>query len=145
MKEKLYSYFKTKKYPLVVLFGSYATGDYHPLSDIDIGVWMDDSEDKYLLSVELEELLQKRVDIVNLKNLWDRDSQLAYAITQSHIPLCIKDNDLYIAFKTKSYLYYFDRKPLFDMVQEAFLQRIENGNIGEVGKIGREYQNFKRD
>lgn len=102
---------------------------------------MESFEEKIELSLELNEYLQKRVDIVNLNGLWERDdAKLAYEIISHHKPVVVRDEELYVEFKTKTFLYYLDRKPLFDMFERASLQRIEDGNIGKTHEIGRKYK-----
>ncbi len=145
MQEKLKHFFYDKPFPLVLLFGSFAKNQTHPLSDVDIGVWMESFEEKVELSLELQEYLQKRVDIVNLNGLWERDSKLAFEIVRHHKPIAMRDEELYVEFKTKTFLYYLDRKPLFDMFERAFLQRIEDGNIGKTHEIGRKHKNSSND
>ena len=123
MREKLKRFFCDKPFPLVLLFGSFAKKRTHPLSDVDIGVWMERFEEKTELSVELHEYLQKRVDIVNLNGLWERDTKLAFEIVCHHQAIVVRDKELYVEFKAKTFLYYLDRKPLFDMFERAFVQR----------------------
>jgi len=139
IKEILKKYFLDKNYKLALLFGSFAKGDFHPFSDVDIGVWIekDEIDKKIDLNLELEEILGKKVDIVNLKDLFKRDSLLSYEIAINHIPIKIADEELYIDFKTKSYLYYFDIKPLCEMIDKAFKERIEKDDIAKVTKIRR--------
>ncbi len=141
MIKKLKHFFHDKSFPLVLLFGSFTKNETHPLSDVDIGVWMKSFEEKIELSLELQEYLQRRVDIVNLNGLWERDAKLAFEIVCHHKPIVLKDEELYVEFKTKTFLYYLDRKPLFDMFEKAFLQRIEDGNIGKTHEIGRKHKN----
>ena len=145
MMEKLKDYFASKSFPLVLLFGSQARGDTHPFSDVDIAVWLDHWEEKCDLIVELEELLAQKVDIVNLQCLWSKDPKSAYEIAINHQPIVVKDKELYIEFQYRSYMYYFDQKSLFDMNKEAFLQRIEHGQLGKIDEIGRESKDFRRD
>ncbi|WP_187647373.1 type VII toxin-antitoxin system MntA family adenylyltransferase antitoxin [Nitrosophilus labii] len=137
--EILKKYFLDKDYKLVLLFGSFAKGDFHSFSDVDIAVWIekDEIENKIDLNLELEEILGKKVDIVNLKDLFKKDSLLSYEIAINHIPIKIADEELYIDFKSKSYLYYFDRKPLYKMIDKAFKERIEKDDIAKVTKIRR--------
>ncbi len=139
IKKILKNYFLDKDYKLVLLFGSFAKGDFHSFSDVDIGIWIekDELDDKVKLNLELEEILGKRVDIVNLKDLFKRDSLLSYEIAINHTPIKIADEELYIDFKTQSYLYYFDRKILYEIVDKAFLERIRKDDIAKVKKIGR--------
>jgi predicted nucleotidyltransferase len=61
------------KYPIseLALFGSYARGDYNEMSDIDILVDFNDRIGIGFISLahELEDLLQKRVDLVSRKGI----------------------------------------------------------------------------
>jgi hypothetical protein len=48
-----------------------------------------------------------------------------------HIPLTIRDEERYIAFKTRAQLAYLDARPLIEANKEALQQRIEANRIGE--------------
>ena len=90
IKKTVAEYFKTQPVVKAWLFGSYARGEETPDSDVDILVMYDQKARVSLLThagmiVDLEELLQKSVDIVEEGTLLpfavesaNRDKQLIY-------------------------------------------------------------------
>lgn len=79
-KKKLYSYFKNKKVKSVYLMGSLLRpGQFYEFSDIDIAV--DGLEEPYFQILrELEEILDRPVDIVELESCRFRQSIEAQGI-----------------------------------------------------------------
>lgn len=88
--KKINDYFKGKPVLKAYLFGSHASGQASPESDIDILVELDYSQRIGLLFVkmqtELEVLLNKKVDLVSSKGISkyirpivDKEKQLIYA------------------------------------------------------------------
>lgn len=65
--------FLTKKYKLkvVILFGSYARNTQNAVSDIDIAIMLNDNIKIEKIQDELEDLLKKEVDLINLNNIND--------------------------------------------------------------------------
>ena len=54
----------------IVLFGSYARNDQREDSDIDLAIRVDreiDSKELFNIKIELEEILEKDVDLIDLK------------------------------------------------------------------------------
>lgn len=130
----LADYFKNKNYSFVVLFGSYNSGSFSELSDIDIGIYftgkvnyMDMGYD----AVQLESALEKKVDIVVLNDLYKKDALFAFKILENHSPLVVHQQKVYIDFKKKSQLYYLDREKLLEMNTKNLQGRIEKNRIGE--------------
>jgi len=90
IKKTVAEYFKTQPVVKAWLFGSYARGEETPDSDVDILVMYDQKARVSLLThagmiVDLEEILQKSVDIVEEGTLLpfavesaNRDKQLIY-------------------------------------------------------------------
>ena len=79
MQQSLADYFKTQPILKVWLFGSFARGEGTPLSDVDILVVLDPSQPiglKFLgMWNDLEQLLDRSVDLVTEGSLADRDAQ----------------------------------------------------------------------
>lgn len=65
--------FLTKKYKLkvIILFGSYARNTQNAESDIDIAIILNDNINIETIKDELEDLLRKEVDLINLNNIND--------------------------------------------------------------------------
>ena len=118
-----------------LLFGSYANGKNGFLSDIDIAI--ETSKDISLLEYgaivsELEDELNKKIDLVILNELYKKEPLLAYNIYINHKPIFIKNKEKYDDFKIYALKYYTDLKPLYDLTNKALLKRIENGTVGEI-------------
>ena len=138
MKEKIETIvkevFKDTPCDFVLLFGSHARGDAHAMSDIDIGVCTPEPLDlKSLgyLAATLETRLRRPVDLTDLYGLYRKNPLLAFEILSHHIPLCLRDEERYIHFKTMAQLSYLDHKPLIEANRRQLRRRIEEGKIGE--------------
>ena len=130
----LKDYFQKKPYAFVLLFGSYAKGDAHTMSDVDIGVWCRGEVDFMEIGYDtamLEGVLGKRVQVVALNDLYKKDPLFAFEILASHVPVVINDRKLYDDFKREAQLYYLDHLPLIEQNREALRKRIESGKVGE--------------
>jgi len=61
------------RYPLkrAVIYGSRAKGNYSDNSDIDIAIWTDDTDIKYQLRTDLDEIVKTacKFDVVDFKRL----------------------------------------------------------------------------
>jgi uncharacterized protein len=88
--EKLKSYFAGQPVKTAFLFGSYSRGSADEKSDVDILVELDHTKPIGLhfiqMGLDLEEMLQRRVDLVTTKGLSphlrpyvDKDKRLIYA------------------------------------------------------------------
>ena len=118
-----------------LLFGSYANGTQKALSDIDIGIYTNRSidllEQGYLIST-LEEKSEKTIDLVILNNLYKNNAKLAFNIVDNHKIILCDNTEVYTHFKTYTYKYYFDQKPMYEMFDNALLERIESGTYGKA-------------
>ncbi len=128
------TYFKNKNYSFVLLFGSYNSNSFSEHSDVDIGIYFPEKISYMDLGydiAQLESLLEKKVEIVVLNELYKKDSLFAFKILENHSPLVLHDTNAYIDFKRRSQLYYLDRKNLVEMNSINLNDRIENNRIGE--------------
>ena len=131
---KLQNYFKDSKFTFVLLFGSYADDSFKTGSDIDIGVYFNEDIDYLELgyhSVKLESLLNRKIDLIPLNNIYKKNPCFAFEILNNHELLAYKDKNVYYEFKTYSNLYYLDTKPLIEQNEKSLLKRIEDDRIGE--------------
>ena len=131
---QLKHFFADKTYPFVLLFGSYSDDSFGDMSDVDIGIFYAGDVDYRDLGYSvamLESQIGKKVDVIVLNDIYKKDPFFAFQIVENHTPLLIHDEEAYIAFKTTSLLYYLDHKPLIEMNEKAFIERIENDRIGE--------------
>lgn len=96
--DKTRQYFEQKDEVIMAfLFGSYVSGKYCSESDIDIAIFIknEDNEIERDIQNNIEWLLRKNVEIVNLSRA---RATLAWNILRKGIPLVIKDRKLYIDF-----------------------------------------------
>jgi len=133
--QKLREYFlKQSSYPFVLLFGSFASGESAPSSDIDLGIYVGKEPDYLGIGLDvanLESLLSRRIDITVLDGLEGHNPLLAFEILRKHKLLILRDEESYIAFKTRAQLSYLDALPLIEANRKALQKRIENRRIGE--------------
>jgi predicted nucleotidyltransferase len=123
-----------------LLFGSFSSGKYTDMSDIDLGIYLvkDISIIEYgdLVS-QLESFTEKKIDLVILNNLYNENPRFAYQIITTGKILFVKDKNSFSDYKTKVFLCYFDTEPMLKLVDKAFLKRIKEGYIGERNYIGK--------
>ena len=117
----------------VVLFGSYAKGKSFPISDFDLAIYT--SKNLELLEIgdlisKLEKLTGLEVDLLILNDLYKNNPRLAYEIISQGKLIFYRNKNKWIEFKTWTYIYYCDHKPLFDMFDQAFLTRLKEGKFG---------------
>lgn len=127
---ELKSYFNKKHYiSTVYLFGSIVKGKNRKDSDIDLAVLF--SEDMtslqrfdYKLGIanELEDLLEMKVDIVDLESA---DSYFIHQILLNKMLLVEKDLHRRVEFEVKSRREYFDMLPFYKLYHSQALERLE--------------------
>jgi predicted nucleotidyltransferase len=117
-----------EKYPVLLayLYGSFATGDVHPFSDIDIGVYIDNLPATGYLEVELATSLefdrklpagiQSEVRIVN-----DLPISITGVIVTEGILIYCKDESVRIDFETSVRKAYFDFLPVLRKYQNEYI------------------------
>ncbi len=121
---------------LAYLFGSYAKGRITPLSDVDVGVLLDDKIDPKVyfdiqldLSDQLSSYLNKEVEVVILNRA---DPRLSYQVMKYGKIVFEKDRNLKADFERKALNIYFDLKPMFDFYEKKLLERIKEGRFGKT-------------
>lgn len=116
LKEKLYC-------EAIVLFGSYARGTQTKESDIDIAVKTNkelNSQEQFELVQELEEMLQKDVDFVNLDKITD---VFRYEILMNGKTLYCKDSFKFDMYKLDMYREYLE----LNESRKDIIERVKNG------------------
>lgn len=107
------------------LFGSYARGDYHTTSDIDIAIYTKDKdlglEHYKSLRQELMDLMQKNVDLVLLN---DATPLVKHLIIKEKVHIFSKAKDEERDFIVKSLYEYNDMKPYLDLAYNTMIKRI---------------------
>lgn len=93
---KLY-FERIDKVAMAFLFGSYASGNICSESDVDIAVLMESEDNKLEIKInnDIEQLLHKEVDIINLSR---STPVLSWSILRKGIPLVIKNRKKYLDF-----------------------------------------------
>jgi predicted nucleotidyltransferase len=118
-----------------LLFGSYADGSAHAMSDLDIAI--ETNRGLSLLEMgtiisDIESVIDKKVDLVILNDLYKKSPLLAYNIYLNHRVLCITDEEKYRNFKENALHYYLDFKHALDEQNVAFSRRIADGNLAKI-------------
>ncbi|MBN2823967.1 MAG: nucleotidyltransferase domain-containing protein [Campylobacterales bacterium] len=127
-----------KPYPdieFALLFGSYASGREHQLSDVDIALYLSEEMDIFTqgrLIVDLEIALEKKVDLVILNGLHLSSSKLAYNIYLHHQIILNRNPQSYEEFKFNALKYYMDLQHLYKMSDDALKERISNGTLAQT-------------
>lgn len=116
----------------VFLFGSYAKKCAKKMSDLDMAVHGELSLlDVGYITTECESILKRKVDVVLINNAYRKNALFAFQAVSNTVPLLIPDEKLFVEFKKKAMLYYFDQKHLFDNNRNSISDRIQKGTFGE--------------
>ena len=107
----------------IVLFGSYARNDQREDSDIDLAIRVDreiDSKELFNIKIELEEILEKDVDLIDLKNAQDG---IRYEILVNGITIYVKDELRFELYKLDMYREYLElnesKKIIIDNIKKG--------------------------
>ena len=135
---KITTFFKKRPEVLdVYIFGSFASGRLHPLSDIDIAIFVDDNiidEDQYsygykayMLSLLIQVAHCNNVDLVVLN---EANLLLRHMVVTKGIRLFSKD--IMQAWKREYYYIqqYLDFKPMLKKFRKAFSDRLSKTESG---------------
>jgi len=128
--EKIKNYLlEDKDVVAIVLFGSYARKDEKVDSDIDIAIKLNrelSKKDKFKLQLELEELVNKDIDLLNLDEL---DDGVRYEILINSETLYVKDELEFELYKLRMYKSYLE----LNESREKIIENLKNGE-GIYGK-----------
>ncbi|MBN1638213.1 MAG: nucleotidyltransferase domain-containing protein [Ignavibacteriales bacterium] len=116
-----------------VVFGSFVSKKTNFNSDLDIGIYLDKEIDLIKLGVitnEIEKISERRVDIVELNNIYNKSPLLAYNIVTNHKEIFVRDKDVFNNFKSLTLSVYFDTEKLRDIINNAFYNRIKDKKFG---------------
>ncbi|HIE26022.1 TPA: nucleotidyltransferase domain-containing protein [Candidatus Poribacteria bacterium] len=130
---------KNKWIKFLYLFGSYATGKFNPMSDIDIAVMVDklNSDEeciKFLLrlNTDFSNILQRDdIDVVILNNA---PLTLRYRILETGKLLFCRDKKLRVRFTYETVRDYLDFEPLLKVHKKALLSIAKEGRLGIPGR-----------
>ena len=107
---------------LAYLFGSQATGRAEAQSDYDVAVLFDgnvSTDDRYVLTHQLTELLDTDVDLVDLARA---PIELVYNIIATGQILYEKDRTTRVEFEARALGLYFDQLPILRAERRALLE-----------------------
>ena len=122
-----------------LIFGSFALGKNHDISDLDIAVHTE--KDLSLIEIggivsDIEMASGINTDLIILNNLYKTKPEFAYNIVKDSIPIITNKKDELINFKKNTYLYYLDTEYLRKMVYAGLNKRIENKRFGDSNYAG---------
>jgi predicted nucleotidyltransferase len=115
----------------VYLFGSIVKGKNNKNSDVDIALLFSDKisiqerfEKKLEFAMDLENVLNKKVDIVDLS---EADLYFVHQVMLNKEIILDKDIHYRVSFEVARRKSYFDRKPFYDLYHNHALKRLERG------------------
>jgi len=113
---------------LVYLFGSYAQGKVHPLSDVDIAVLLKENVDFFEKKLDLMEIISRTLltDEIDLVILNEASLGLLFEIFNKGKVLVNKDENVRIEFLLRSVKKYIDTYPLRKLTEEILIEKIKN-------------------
>ncbi len=128
--EKIKKYFKDiETVKTVYLFGYQVKGKNRSHSDVDIGLLfspklstVDSFEKKLEFAVNLEDLLDKKVDIVDLE---EADLFFVHQVMLNKKIVLDKDINYRVSFEVDRRRKYFDMLPFYDLYHAQALKRLE--------------------
>ena len=128
--EKISNVFKKESALLAVyLFGSYASGNPHRYSDVDMAVLFDkttnpeDYTDKQIdLAVSLGRLLGREADVVVLNRA---GSFLKYIVLKNGLRVYERPDRSERGFEARAIVEYFDFLPIKNRIEEGILSKIK--------------------
>ncbi len=122
-----------------ILFGSSATGQLRPFSDVDVALHTPRSIeilDLGMLASDLEEAAGRTVDILELRGLETHNPALAFTVLESGQPFLVRNEEALFRFRKYTFLYFLDTAPLRRRMSEALLDRIRGGGFGRGRHAG---------
>jgi hypothetical protein len=82
------------------------------------------------LTVALEGIVKRDVDLIVLNDVLTRNPALAYHIAKEGITLFCRDHAALIDFKRRAVLGYLDTAPLRALIARTLAQRLRAGRFG---------------
>ena len=123
-----------KNYPVLFsyLYGSYARGDAHPFSDIDIGIYLEDVPAQKVLDIELSLALDidkalGHIGNVDARSMTDMPLMLKGNIVTEGILIYSVDEPSRVEFEINIRKAFFDFSPVIKRYHKAYLARISKG------------------
>ena len=112
----------------VYLFGSYAEGKIHALSDVDIGILLKENVDFFKKRMQLIEIISKVLltDEVDLIILNEAPSSLCFEIFNKGKIMLNKDENVRVEFLLRNVKKYIDTAFLRKLSEEMLIKKIKN-------------------
>lgn len=135
IKPELQTYFeKNKQIDFVLIFGSIISNKFSDLSDIDIAVHFKEPLDLLFIGsivYDLENITSRKIDLIELNDLYKKNPLLAYNIIGKSEVLIMKNFTKYAEFKKNTFLYYLDTEMMRAEFNRSFSKRIEQKMFGK--------------
>lgn len=114
------------------LFGSQVKNKTRFGSDLDIALYFvnePELTDIGTLVLELEKAADCKIDLISLKELYDKNPKLAYTIIDEGFLLFCLDQRFLAKYKKNTLLNYLDFKPVIDLFTKKLYERVSNNNF----------------
>ena len=114
------------------VFGSYGKSRPGPLSDVDIGVFLKETENHWEKRLQLIEKITSvlKTDEIDLVILNEAPLSLRFEVIKTGKVLFSRDEDKRIDFEAMTYDFYCDTEQLRRFHQNAVLKRLREGRFG---------------
>jgi predicted nucleotidyltransferase len=117
------------------VFGSMAAGRTTPLSDVDIGVWLDPTlSSSQRLNAQLRLIADAatalHTDEVDVVILNDAPPLLQHRAMRARLPLAERDPKTRVRLEADAQLRYLDTQPLRDEFARGLQERLADGRFG---------------
>lgn len=117
-------------------FGSYGKGRPHPLSDVDIALYLSaEVRDTFAKKLKLQEILSKILltDEIDLVILNDAPVSLAIEVLRSGKLLASSDEEKRCDFEVRVMKEYLDTLWLRELSERSLIDRVRDGKYGYTG------------
>lgn len=129
------TYFKQdNRIDFILVFGSFFSNHYNELSDIDIAIHTKESLDLLVIGKivsDLENISGRKVDIVELNEIYKRNPLFAFRVVSSSQSIVINNLQKFTDFKRNTFLYYLDTENMRVKFRKKFAKRIDQKRFGK--------------
>jgi predicted nucleotidyltransferase len=124
---------KTRPVLLGYLYGSYAKGDVHPFSDIDIGIYLEENilarkalDIELTLSLDFDAIMGNKFN-VDVRSINNMPLMMKGSIVSEGILLYSRNDPFRVEFETNARKVYFDFKPYIHRYHKAYIANASEG------------------
>lgn len=111
-----------KNVEFAYIFGSMVNGRTHPLSDIDIAVYLNDDSLKSIMRLNAR-IIDKLGENIDLLVLNRAPYSLRYIVISNGILIFSRNEELRIEFESKAMLLGIDEKNALDAIEKSLIER----------------------